>query len=205
MPSKPKAQIVHPTSLPPVPKAPTPKKKAKPKEKSIKRAGRETAKPTYTVIRDTREKNGEGWVFGETSTCLGTVSETMHTGDYTLSGLESIITVERKGSVKEFAGNLTQPRFERELERMATFKYAYVILEFELSDIMSWPVGCGLPPYKWRCIRTSKYFLLSRFWELQMKYPYVRFLFVGKHGKEAVSSLFKRIAEQYGKNRKSSS
>lgn len=148
---------------------------------------------TYEVIRDTREKKGHGWVFSKSTTCEGTTVRKLDTGDYTLVGYESILCVERKGSVKEFAMNLMEKRFENELMRMISFPIPVVILEFDLEDIMRWPEGSGIPKYKWPRMKVKAPFLLQRFWELQIKYPNVQFIFAGLYGKEATSSLFKRV------------
>lgn len=150
-------------------------------------------KPRYTVVRDTREKEGQGWEFPGTVACAGTVREALPTGDYTLKGFESVFTIDRKGAVSEFATNVFEERFERELARMATFELAVVLLEFELSDIVNYPRTSGIPKCRWKRLRVNGSSYLRRFWELQLKYPHVHFLFAGRHGKEAASSLFKRF------------
>ena len=60
--------------------------------------------PNYTVIKDTREK--EGYFFKKYDKCSGMVVETMKTGDYTIKGLEDVLCIERKASVEEIANNL---------------------------------------------------------------------------------------------------
>ena len=66
---------------------------------------------------------------------------------------EDILSIERKGSISEFARNITEKRFERELERMVDYKYRYVILEFNLRDIMDYPNGSGIPYNKRKYIK----------------------------------------------------
>jgi len=149
--------------------------------------------PQYEVIRDTREQ--EGWVFPASDPCLGTVVGTLKTGDYTLKGYEDVFVIERKGSTGEFAANIVQSRFERELERLKGFRYAFVVLEFTISDIVSFPYNSGIPKDKWRSLRISPQFLMKRINDFQVQYPNVHFVFAGSHGREFASSLFKRIAE----------
>lgn len=162
------------------------------------------AKPRYTVIRDTREKAGHGWSFAASPSCAGTVVQKMDTGDYTLVGYEDVLTIDRKGSVSEFAGNLTQKRFERELERMASFKVAVVLLEFDFEEMARWPEGSGIPAAKRKYMKLNKHVLMARYWQVKLKYPHVDFQFAGVYGKDAVSSLFKRVIETYGQLRKAS-
>lgn len=156
----------------------------------------------YTVLRDTREKNGNGWVFAPSTACLGTHTCTLKTGDYTLEGFETTLCVERKGSLREFATNLFQKRFENELIRMADYEVAIVILEFDMEAITRWPEGSGIPKYKWKRLKLRSASIMKRFWELSLKYPYVHFIFAGYEGKEAASSLFKRFLENAKKGQK---
>ena len=60
--------------------------------------------PNYTVIQDTREK--EGWYFSEYDKCSGMESGTLKTGDYTLRGFEELVCIERKASTSEISQNL---------------------------------------------------------------------------------------------------
>lgn len=102
--------------------------------------------PTYTVIRDTREKDGHGWTFAaHTSTrrpprCDGTIVETLSTGDYSLVGYDDILAIERKADFSELWGNYSSQKrklFEAEMERMSALKYPYIIIESLLTpDIM---------------------------------------------------------------------
>ena len=122
----------------------------------------------FTVIRDTREKNG--WYFKETEYCQGMLEQKLDTGDYSIEGLEDILCIERKGCVSELANNIVDKRFERELERMEEFKYKFLILEFSLDDILSFPVGSDIPKKTWNKIRISGRFILKRLSEIQVKH-----------------------------------
>ena len=110
----------------------------------------------YVIIKDTREKAGQGWVFDNMElACL-------ETGDYSIKGLEKYISVERKGSVQEFTHNLTEQRFEKELERLSLIKYAFVVCEFNFQLLKDFPVGSGIPKHIWKYLRVTPNFLLKR-------------------------------------------
>lgn len=122
----------------------------------------------FTVIRDTREKNG--WYFKETDYCQGMLENKLDTGDYSIEGLEDILCIERKGCVSEIANNIVDKRFDRELQRMAEFKYKFLILEFSVDDILSFPVGSEIPKKAWNKIRISGRFILKRLSEIQIEH-----------------------------------
>jgi hypothetical protein len=156
----------------------------------------------YTVIRDTKEKKGHGWIFDPSPACTGTIIESMKTADYTLKGYEHLFCVERKGSVQEFVQNITQKekwvRFKDELQRMEDFSAAYIVCEFTLDDVMRYPVGSGLPYAIQKKVRVSPQFYLKRLIEIELNFK-ARMKLVGKtHSKEYASSLFKRVIEKYG-------
>lgn len=170
--------------------------KSKAKAKHISSPADCPVKPgRYTVVRDTREQ--QGWTFAESSYCEGTILKALKTGDYSLVGLEDIFVVERKKSVAEFAKNMLEARFEREMVRLENFQHAYIICEFDLADVQRWPLGSGLPPKVARTIKITKYFILKRLMDFHVQYK-VKFIFAGIHGEAVISSLFKRINEIYG-------
>ena len=156
---------------------------------------------SYTVIRDSREKQGQGWWFAKGQTCHGTVIRRLKTGDYTLEVFEDKFCIERKGSIKEFASNLIQDRFYNELGRMSKMDFAVVLCEFDYSDMMTWPHFPGLSREEKSTIdsRLSRWYLLQRTWELTIEFPSISFIYAGRWGQEAAASLFKRVAEKYGK------
>ena len=149
----------------------------------------------YKVIRDTREQNG--WTFMAGKACDGTVSGTLKTGDYSIEGYEDLLTLERKGCIAELATNLVEDRFERELERMESFKYAFMILEFSMDDLIKYPKGSGIPYYKMKSVKLNPFFLLKRLIEIELKYK-VKIIFAENHGQTVASSIFKRVIENEG-------
>lgn len=96
----------------------------------------------YTVLKDTREK--QGWDFNKDINrknskcrCLGTETATLKTGDYTIKGYEDQILVERKSGFEELFNNMVpktnKDRFEREMQRMLEVEHRYIIIESSLN------------------------------------------------------------------------
>lgn len=153
----------------------------------------------YTVLRDTREQ--QGWQFPASVSCAGTIDKKLPTGDYSLDGFEHLLCIERKGAIAEFGKNIVQARFERELVRLAKFRYAFIICEFDIEDIFQWPESTGLPPETTAEFRINKFFILKKLIEYYVKYPSIRILFVGNRGRDVVSSIFKRVVENEQKDK----
>ena len=92
------------------------------------------------LIRDTWEQNG--YTFGflpQDQVKVGTLP----TGDYSIEGLEDQVTIERKSLADPFGtiGGLRK-RFQRELKRMTSFKYAAVVIEADWPTIYQSPPPC---------------------------------------------------------------
>lgn len=158
-------------------------------------ARKKAQKPPFTVLRDSKEHEGHGWLFpaDPESGCLGTTVKGLPTGDYSLEGFEKVVSIERKRNTGEFAMNASQDRFERELARLQEFPVRFVVLEFTLDDIWNFPANSGIPRSKWRFLRTTPDFLLKRLVELSSTYE-VPFVPCGRLGREFALSVFKRVA-----------
>lgn len=115
----------------------------------------------FTVLKDTREKDGKGWWFEEDEYCAGTVQTKVDYGDYAIKGLEDKFSIERKASVSEVATNINEKRFKAELEVLADFPHKLIILEFDWQDILRYPEGSGIPKYKRKYIKVSGNFIMS--------------------------------------------
>lgn len=65
-----------------------------------------------------------------------TKTGTLQTGDYSISGAENLVAIERK-SVDDLIGSLTsgRDRFERELHRGMALDYFALVVESSLSDL----------------------------------------------------------------------
>jgi hypothetical protein len=150
----------------------------------------------YTVLRDSQEQKGHGWYFLKSKNCDGTTEVKLPTGDYTLEEYQTRLIIERKGSCGEFAQNIVQERFERELIRMESFDFSFIVLEFTMNDVLAFPKGSGVPRSEWPKLRITSYFLLKRLIEFQYKYK-AKIILAGSHGKDVASSIFKRMIE-YG-------
>lgn len=154
----------------------------------------------FLVIRDTREKPEHGWEWIKSKECDGTQIRKLDSGDYSLEGLEETLSIERKGSISEWVGNLFDDgRLERELERLQLFKHSYVFLEFDFKDLMNYPYSSGIPKNKWRYIKVRGPLVLKKTVELMVKYNKTQFIFCGKFGKDIALSIFKRIYDKYKK------
>lgn len=150
----------------------------------------------FTVVRDTREKDAFGYWFPEDDQCDGTIEKKLDTGDYSLLGYENLICIERKRTTGELAGNVTEARFERELERMASFKYRFVVCEFSLEDVRYFPQGSGIPKDKWPKLRVTAKFLMRRIVDIQMANIGVVFLGSEMYCRNYVGYVLRRVFEK---------
>jgi len=141
----------------------------------------------YTVVKDTREQ--KGWVFPNM------ICHALKTGDYTIVDFETTLCIERKGSVVEFAGNVIQKRFVNELERMRGYKYAFLLLEFTMKQLLDYPLGSGIPQRRLRWLKYDGRFILKKLLEFQMTYPTIHVHLCGDKGQEVASSIFRRVVE----------
>ena len=74
----------------------------------------------FHIIVDTREQ--QPWPFEHMDKSVSKLD----TGDYSLRGLEDIFCIERKGSVSEFANNITEKRFQDVIHRLSKGGYSYL-------------------------------------------------------------------------------
>lgn len=140
------------------------------------------------IIRDSRENRG--WHFPNQKV------KKLETGDYSIVGLEDFFTIERKGKVAEFAGNLVSARFRRELQRMIKMPHGFIFLEFTFYDLANFPYTSDVPKHKWGKIRNKGPQLVKLFLELQLSYR-LPFLFVGRDGKGLAEEMFKKMCVEY--------
>jgi ERCC4-type nuclease len=150
----------------------------------------------YTILRDTREKEGKGWTFSPSTNCAGTEIRKLDTGDYTIEGAEDLLCIERKGAISEFARNITQKRFDKELLRMQEFKYPFLLLEFGMPDVMLFPEG-AMPKYLQVKCRIGGRFILRKIIEYQIQYG-VHIIMCDSHGQEIAKGICERVFEREG-------
>jgi hypothetical protein len=149
----------------------------------------------FEVIRDTREK--DGWWFDEDNYCAGTIVSKLDTGDYSIKGLEKVFVVERKKNLAEFAQNITQDRFERELERLDEFEYPFLVINCTLQNITEFPANSGLPFYLMKKTRIKPAFIWSKFIEYQVNHK-VKIILAGNQGEAITKSLFRKVHKLLG-------
>jgi ERCC4-type nuclease len=151
-------------------------------------------KDPFTIIVDTREQLP--WEFGFHITS----KQKLDTGDYSIQGFESLFTIERKRSVSEIANNVTESRFKDVLERMGRIPHGFMLMEFDLQDIYSFPVGSDIPKKMWDKLKISGNYIMKYLVEAQLNHN-INILFCGdpENAERTAVSIMKRIYEKYGK------
>lgn len=119
------------------------------------------------IYQDTREQHGWDFSF------YGFEQEVLklNTGDYYCEEVPDLI-IERKGSTGELAANLGAKwkPFERELIRMSTYKYSFLICEFPMEYLDCFPEKSGIPKHKLSSVRMNSGFIKKRLFESCSKY-----------------------------------
>lgn len=144
----------------------------------------------FKIIIDTREQ--QPWEFDN---CV-TACRKLDTGDYSIEGYEDILCIERKKSVSEVANNITEKRFKDVIDRMKVYKYSFLMLEFDLEDILSYPIGSNVPKHMWNKIKISPGFILKHLLELQLHHN-IKVLFCGgpTNATKMATALMKKVFE----------
>lgn len=127
---------------------------------------------SFTIIVDTREQ--QPWAFDN----YVTANQKLDTGDYSIMGMENLLAIERKKSVSEFANNITESRFKDVVSRLSQLKHSFLLLEFDLEDVLIYPVGSNVPKKMWDKIKISPSFIIKHLLELQM-YHNIKIIFCG--------------------------
>lgn len=149
--------------------------------------------PSYTVVRDTREKIGHGFEFKPSKPerrpprCAGMEISTLKTGDYSIKGGESLVCVERKHDLSELWINYgKRDLFEEECKRMQDIKYRYILIETSLSsDHFSLS-----PPQFQRSVPGKA--IMGWLISLELEFG-IHIIFVGSSGKHYCQLLFESI------------
>lgn len=150
----------------------------------------------FTVLRDTREKVGQGWIFQPSLYCKGTIEQKLDTGDYSLVGHENKIVIERKATTAEIANNILEDRFVRELERLESFEFPFIVCEFSWHDVMMYPINSGIPKRLWYKLKIKSEYLRSSLMRYMIQYK-VKIIFAGSAGDVVTEELFKHYI-RYG-------
>ncbi len=148
------------------------------------------------IIADTREKQGF-WRFIETDAEV--VRAKLDTGDYSIEGLEHLLTIERKKTPQELSQSLLAARFKRELDRMIEIPHSYILCEFTLEDLYEYPQKDKLPPRVFKKIQVKGPFLVRKVCEIMRDYPHIHFVFCHRCLSEEIAfSILKSIARKNG-------
>lgn len=149
----------------------------------------------FTIIVDTREQ--KPWNFSTQATA----SHKLDTGDYSIEGYENILAIERKRNVAEFANNITEKRFKDVIDRLKQIKHSYILFEFDMNDIMRYPIGSDIPKRLWDKIRITPSFIIKHIIDLQVDHN-IKIIFCGdsENAEKIALSLMKKIhrTEKYG-------
>lgn len=161
----------------------------------------------FRVVRDSKEQAGTGWKFRASSggdgrkLCAGTVVAPLDPGDYTIEGLEHVLRVERKGSVNDLVNSIATGRMASQLARLAKFRWAYLVMEFDLEEVVKWHAYAG--KMRARGVKVGLHrpdAAFSALMKLHFRYPSVHFVFAGKSGPDYIRCLFKRVLEEYARD-----
>lgn len=103
----------------------------------------DVAKPVtapFTVVVDSREQlpwSFEGVRIGGKPVIVPVERGTLASGDYTIKGLESAVTIKRK-SVADFYGSITsgRSRLEAEFQRMDSMQFSAIVVEGRLDAVL---------------------------------------------------------------------
>lgn len=147
----------------------------------------------FHIIVDTREQHP--WSFDHMEKSISKLD----TGDYSLKGLEHLFCIERKGSVSEFANNITEKRFKDVIDRMTKIPHSFLLCEFDLEDVLIYPVGSNVPKRMWDKLKISPKFILKHLIELQILNN-LKVVFCGdaSNAEKMALSIMRKIYEYYG-------
>lgn len=142
----------------------------------------------FTIIVDTREQ--QPWTFDN----YAKAHRKLDTGDYSVEGLEHLLTIERKKSSSEFATNIVESRFKDVVMRLSQFKYSFLLLEFDLQDLLIYPIGSTVPKRMWDKVKITPSFLIKNIIELQLNHN-IKVMFCGSasNAEKIAEFIFKKI------------
>jgi len=142
------------------------------------------------IIQDTREQIPLNFsAFAEEIDKIQVVK--LENGDYSLAGYENDIYIERKRSTGELSTNfgVDKERFNNALARTKTAKWRYIICEFTLDDILSFPENSGIPKRVWPKLRFTGKALYSFVKNVEKTHD-IRFIFC-ENAEQAAEEVIK--------------
>lgn len=137
------------------------------------------------VIRDSREKENNGFHFPNM------IIGKLDAGDYSIKGLENVISIERKSGVDEIFSNLgakkNKERFYRELELLKTYKYKYIVIEGTVAQML----------YGSRFSKIDPLYIMRLLNEIELTYGIpIKFIEKGDAAHRYVGMLLESIASK---------
>lgn len=150
----------------------------------------------FTIIVDTREQ--QPWEFPYHSTA----NRKLDTGDYSMEGFENILCIERKKGIAELANNMTEKRFKDVIQRMSSYKHAYILIECNYDQMMNYPIGSDVPKKLWNRIKIPPSFIMKFVTELSVNHNiHVVFCGCASWAEKTALSIMKRVYDQYVTNK----
>ncbi len=137
----------------------------------------------FTIIIDTREQ--KPWSFEDHE---NKAHAKLDTGDYSIQGLENLVAIERKRNVAEIANNITESRFVDVIDRLSKIPYSFLLLEFDMNSVLSYPIGSDIPKKLWGKIRISPAYIMKHLYELQIEHN-IRVVFCGSSSNAETMAL----------------
>ncbi len=98
----------------------------------------------FTIVIDSREQRPYQFP--------GAVVQALPTGDYSIVGLTDRVTIERKSKSDAYSSlGHGRARFRRELERLALFDYAAIVVEDSVPGFLQRPPHSKMNPKSAMC------------------------------------------------------
>ncbi len=147
------------------------------------------------VIIDSQEKIP--YTFSNSNFVKETTIKKIPTGDYTVDGFETELTIERKAYLSELVSCMSQNRFMNEMKRMQEFKYRFLICEFALQEVLDWPHKSHLPQSTIAKIKITPQYIMKFLSEMQVYYG-IQTLYCGnrKNAEYTVLNIMRRVHER---------
>lgn len=145
----------------------------------------------FTIIVDTREQ--KPWLFDNHAKA----NSKLDTGDYSIQGYENLIAIERKRNVAEFANNITESRFVDVVDRLSKIPHSFILFEFNIDQVMNYPIGSDIPKRLWNKIRISPAFILKHIVDLQVEHN-IKILFCGNsaNAEKIALSILRKVYKE---------
>jgi hypothetical protein len=151
---------------------------------------------TYVILQDTREQLP--WSFEKTELFPTVKRIGLLAGDYTVEGFEQIVAIDRKKSVSEFATNVSEVRWGTFLDKLSNVTLPYIVCEFSLDDILSFPYNSGVPKKIWPKLKATPDYLLSWIVRLSVEYG-IHVIFAGDrdNAQKISMKILKKAVEKH--------